>query len=235
MEIQIRSRKMESGFSLFELLIAMAITSAIAAAATGLLAASFKVRMRENQRSDAIADAQRGLNLMSREIANSGFGLTDNGIVSSDSNGSMIRVRSNLNALSAETTSNSVSDRDEDIKFMLYTDAGSSYIVRLDINVGAQEMVLANRVDNLYIHYFADRVTYTTNPVGGDCDITNVLDASGNAAAEVAQKSSTGYVVISTCVALPAIGTPGAPGYQPQSRVQLVSDVALRNANLVNY
>jgi prepilin-type N-terminal cleavage/methylation domain-containing protein len=225
----------DRGFSLIELMISMVITLVLVALASSLLAASFKIRIRENQRSDAIADAQRGLNLMSREIANSGFGLTDNGIVGSDSSRTAIRVRGNLNAFSGETTSNSVLDRDEDIKFMLYTENGSSYIVRLDVNVAAQEMVLANRVDNLNIHYYADKVVYSTASSVPNCDIANVRDASGNPASEVTQKSSATYIVISTCVALPAVGASGSPGYQPASQIQLVSDVALRNSNLANY
>jgi hypothetical protein len=114
---------------------------------------------------------------------------------------------------------------------MLYSDSGNSYIVRLDVNVAAQEMILANRVDSLKIRYYADRVTYTT----ADCDIRDVRDSSGNAVSEVTQKSNTKYVVLALCVTLPAIGTPGAEGYQPQSRVQLVSDASLRNSDLVNY
>jgi len=230
-----QKRKAEKGFSLFELIIALAITLGLAAAAMTLVAASFKVRSRENRKMDAIADAQRGINLMTREIANAGFGLNNNGIVTSDSTANSIRVRSNLNALSGETTSNSVSDRDEDIKFMLYTDSGSSYIVRLDVNVGAQEMVLANRVDNLNIHYYADKVLYTADNSTGNCDIASVTDSSGNPVSDVTQKSSAGYIVMSACVALPAVGDPGSPGYQPASQIQLVSDVSLRNVNLLKY
>src|SRR6266542_6353707 len=130
-----------AGFSLFELLIAMTITLAVMAITSGLLVSAFNVRARENQRSDALADAQRALNIMTREIANSGFGLTDNGIVDADSGLSSIRVRANLNAFEGQATSGTVNDRNEDVKFLLYTDNGSSYIVRLDVNVAAQEMV----------------------------------------------------------------------------------------------
>jgi hypothetical protein len=59
----------------------MTITLALAGAAMTLWRASFKVRSRENRKMDAIADAQRGINLMTREIANAGFGLNNNGIV----------------------------------------------------------------------------------------------------------------------------------------------------------
>lgn len=219
------------GFSLFELLIAMTITLVLLGLASAILAGSFKLRTRENQKTEALADSQRGLNQITREIANSGYGLTDNGIVGADSGLSSIRVRANLNASESETTSNAATDRDEDVKFLLYTDSGSSYIIRLDVNVAAQEMVLANRVDSLTFRYYPDKVHYAT----GLCDINNVVDAWGNPVSEVTQKSDAKYIVISVCVALPAVGTPGSDGYQPASRVELVSDATLRNSNLVNY
>ncbi len=137
-----QKQESQAGFSLFELLIAMSVMVILMGLASSLLASAFKMRIRENQRTEALADAQRGLNLMSREIANSGYALTDNGIVASDSGLTSIRIRGNLNASAKETTSNTTSDRDEDVKYFLYTDGGSSYIVRLDVNVGAQEMVL---------------------------------------------------------------------------------------------
>jgi prepilin-type N-terminal cleavage/methylation domain-containing protein len=219
-----------AGFSLLELIIAMAVTLVIMLLASSLVAGSFNVRNRENQRTDALADAQRALNLMTREIANAGYGLNDNGIVPADSSVNTIRVRANLNAAAGETTSSSATDRDEDIKYLLYTDSSNSYIVRLDVNTAAQEMVLANRVDGLTIRYYSDKVYYTT----GSCDISNVQDASGNAVSEVTPANAK-YVVISICVTLSEVGTSGSPGYQPASRVQLVSDAALRNADLSNY
>jgi type II secretory pathway pseudopilin PulG len=226
-----KSQVGSEGFSLLELVVAMGITILLAGLASMLLAGSFSTRARENQKTEALADTQRGLNLMTREIANSGYGLTDNGLVAVDSGLNSIRVRANLNAASGETTSASASDRDEDIKYLLYTESGNSYIVRLDVNSSAQEMVLANRVDALKFRYYADRVTYQAS----NCDITNVLDSYGNPVGEVAQKSGAGYVVLSICVNLPAVSSPGAPGYQPSSSVQLVSDIALRNSQLYAY
>ena len=88
----------DRGFSLIELLIAMTITLTVLGLTGGLLASSFNVRARENQKTDALADAQRALNIMTREIANTGFGLANNGIVAADSNETAIRVRANLNA-----------------------------------------------------------------------------------------------------------------------------------------
>ncbi|HEY0724633.1 MAG TPA: prepilin-type N-terminal cleavage/methylation domain-containing protein, partial [Pyrinomonadaceae bacterium] len=91
------NKKGTSGFSLVELLIAMAITMALMTAASTLLANALRVRARENQKSDALADVQRALNIMSREIANSGFNLSNNGIVVADSSRNKLRIRANLN------------------------------------------------------------------------------------------------------------------------------------------
>jgi len=220
------AQKMEAGFSLIELLVAMTITLVVLGITANLLASSFNLRSRENQRSDAMADAQRALNIMTREIANTGFGLADNGIVAADSGLSSIRVRANLNAFDGQTTSNSISDRNEDVKYSLYTTATDSYIVRLDIGTQNQTTVLANRVDALIFRYYPARVNYTTS--SSDCNIST-------ASPEVTLKSDTKYMVISVCVELPARGVRNSPGYQPVSRVQLVSDVYLRNADIVNY
>src|SRR5438105_3396375 len=194
----------DAGFTIAELMIAMAVTLVMIGLTSALLAGSFSIRTRENQKTEALADTQRGLNLMTREISNSGYGLTDNGIVAADSGPTSIRVRANLNASSGETTSNSATDRDEDIKYFLYTDNNNSYIVRLDVNTSAQQMILANRVDALNFHFYADKVTYTS----GTCDITDVRDSYGNPVGEVAQKAGEKYVVMSICLSLPAVSQP---------------------------
>lgn len=217
------ARSQAAGFSLLELTIAMTIVLTMLALASALISGSFNIRGRENQKSSALADAQRALNGMSREIANSGFGLTNNGIVTTESSASAIRVRANLNAFDRESTSNSVIDSDEDVVYQLFTDSSQSYVERIDINSGARTTILANRVDALVIRYFADKVDYTA----GNCDIT--------ATGDVTDKTLAKYIVIVACVQLPAIGTPGSSGYQPVSRVQLISDVTLRNSDLAHY
>jgi prepilin-type N-terminal cleavage/methylation domain-containing protein len=216
----------DAGFSLLELVIAMAVALIVMGMASGLLAGSFNIRSRENQRSEAIADVQRALNTMTREIANSGFGLTNNGLVASESGANSIRFRANLNAYRAETTSDSVTDRDEDVEYKLTTDGVNSYIARLDVNTNNQTTVLANRIDSFRIRYYASKIDYTT----GNCDI---VPAAG--AAEVAQVSAAKYVIVSLCVSLPARGTAGSPGYQPATSMQLVSDIWLRNADPSQY
>jgi prepilin-type N-terminal cleavage/methylation domain-containing protein len=214
----------QSGFSLLELVIGMAITLVIVTIASTLLASSFAIRGRENQRSSAIADAQRALNTMSREIANAGYGLSTNGIVAGDSGLTQIRVRSDLDLSGATSASG------EDLKYVLVNDANGSFIVRMDLQPSQTTGLIANRIDGLAIYYYDRRVTYTI----GNGVITNVLNSVGAAQAQVTPDAAK-YIVIVVRVALPAVGTPGSPGYQPSSATQLVSTVTLRNATLQYY
>ena len=135
--------KSETGFSLLELTIAMAITLAIMTAASTLLATSLRTRSRENVRSEALASAQRALNIMTREIGNSGYGLTDNGIVTADSGINSIRVRANLN------NDTDLSDTDEDVRFVFQSANGA--IVRVDNAAGS--VVLATNITGLTVKY----------------------------------------------------------------------------------
>ena len=217
------------GFSLLELLIAMTATLVILGLAASLLASGFRIRDREESATDAAADAQRALNIMSREIANAGFNLSTNGVVAGDSDASSIRVRSNLNKFdttATNTSRNGVVDAGEDLKYFVNTVTNTAYLVRYDANAANKTTVLANRIDQLRLHYFSQKVTYSTTI--GDCDI------SGASSGEVSP-SSAGYIVIALCVRLPASGSPGTDGYQPASNILLVSDVTLRNSTLSTY
>jgi prepilin-type N-terminal cleavage/methylation domain-containing protein len=233
----------QAGFSLLELLIAMGITLVVMGLASSLLAASFKIRSREDRKSDAIADVQRALNIMTREISNSGFKLPSgfpsvaaNGLVAGDSNTQSVRVVSNLNftpdPLNPYVQDTDVTDANEDVKFLMYVDNDlqQRYIVRYEKNAATQTTVLANRVDSLVFRYYDEKVTYqTTVDADGICDITNVVNDANNAENEVSPAAAK-YIVIAVGVTLPAVGTPGSDGYQPPSRVQLTSDVVLRNS-----
>src|SRR5690242_3933959 len=217
-----------AGFSLLELLIAMVITMALMTAASSLLANALRVRSRENQKSDALADAQRALNIMSREIANTGFNMTGNGIVAADSGSTSIRIRSNLNRYDTSalaTNRDSIIDENEDVKFFINEADATKYLARYDPN-GNGKTVLANRIDGMTIHYFDQQVTYTA-PAGG-------MDITGASATEVAPASAK-YIVIAISVTLDAVGTQGSPGYQPPYSVLLCSDVTLRNTDLWSY
>jgi prepilin-type N-terminal cleavage/methylation domain-containing protein len=200
-----------AGFSLIELMIALGVTLVIMVISAQLLAASLNVRTRENARAEAIADVQRGLQTMSREIGNAGLGLAGNGLHPTDSDEAQIRVRANLNAFSGDTdTLDSLDAGSEDVVFAIINNFtggeldGQRLITRQDVNANRISS-LANRVDSLRFEY---------------------LNADGTVAASPAQAAR---VRITVGVTLRAVGTPGRPGYQPQSRTQVVSDVSLRN------
>jgi type II secretory pathway pseudopilin PulG len=225
------------GFSLLELIICMSITLVIMGMATSLVASAFRLRSRENQKSDALADVQRGLNIMSREIANGGFNLNTNGLVPGESGPTTIRVRSNLNKFNAAVSADARKgiglglpgeDQGEDVKYFRNLAVGTQYLARWDEYTANtfKGTVLANRIDSLQIHYFGQAVTYNANL--GDTDIsspssTEVLPAAAK------------YVVIALSVTLDRVGTEGSPGFQPGGHVLLVSDVTLRNAGLSTY
>lgn len=157
-KVRNHSTRNTEGFSLLELLIAMTITLAVMAAASTLLASSLRTRTRENTRSDALAAAQRALHIMSREIANSGYGLTDNGIVLADSSASSIRVRANIN------NNTTLADADEDVRFI--HQAANQAIVRFDNfpSPNGSTVVLAHRIDSLTLTYWDVSGVQITNP-----------------------------------------------------------------------
>jgi prepilin-type N-terminal cleavage/methylation domain-containing protein len=211
----------DRGFSLLELLIAMTVTLVVAGLATTLLAASLKMQTRENARSDSIADVQRALNVMAREIAIGGYGFdtNSNGLVAGDSNASSLRVRSNLNRYSANSIT--TTEVDEDIKYFIDTGDDQNFLVRYDKNAaaGADKSVLANRLDTLTITYWS------------------VTNAQLDVAADPSQVANAVALTLTVTTILPAVGVQGSPGYQPGTTIQLSSDVTLRNKleNLSSY
>lgn len=216
------TKSSDAGFSLFEFLVAMTITLVILGIASTLLATSFHVRTREQSRTDSIADVQRALNIMSRELAIGGFGFdtTSNGLVVGDCDIFSIRVRSNLDRYSAN--SGAIGSSGEDIKYFLDSTDGQNYLVRHDefVPAGAnQNTVLANRINKLEIKYWSPTNTELEVAV----DPSQVANAVG--------------VRITVGVDLPPVGKFGSPGYQPETSVELTSDVTLRNKsqNLATY
>ena len=223
-----------AGFSLIELIIAMATTIVMLAIASTVLSSAFQIRGKQDAITDSLADAQRALNVMSREIANAGFDLQGNGVVAGDSDSNSIRIRSNLNhydtsAGVSDASRANVQDPGEDVKYFINAAPNTNYLVRYDAYavVGSGQFkstVLANRMDSLRIHYFSQKASYQT----ADCDITNPSRAE-------VTPDAAGYIVIAACVRLPAFGAPNTAGYQPATNVLLVSDVTLRNAGSLDY
>lgn len=237
----------EGGFSLIELMVAMGVTLIIMTLASRTMMECFHIRTRQDTRAATLADIQRALNIVSREVASAGFGLTTNGVVgcsgtaatTCDSNATSIRVRSNINRFDSSPADADTNDDNEDVKFFLNESAQTRYLVRYNANsAGTRATVLANRIDALQFHYFDQRVSYTTqtyDPTNETASLlTNVKNSAGGAQAEVAPNLAK-YVVVVVAVSLPAVGTFGSNGYQPAAQEMLVSDVALRNNDLTNY
>jgi prepilin-type N-terminal cleavage/methylation domain-containing protein len=178
---QIRSNR-ERGFSLIELLIATAITLVVLVAATTLLAATLRTRTRENKRSDALAATQRALNMMSREIANSGYGFLDNGTVGADSGQTSIRVRANLN------NDSDITGPDEDVRYIYQPE--NKAIVRFDPNVGpaGSTTVVASNINSLAFSYWNAAGIQITDPTDAE-RIT--IDVGVNLPADTSQPAST--------------------------------------------
>ena len=195
-----------AGFSLMELIIAMTILLVMMAAASHVLMNSLGARTRENQKSDALADAQRALNIMSREIGNSGFGLDYNGLVAADCHPTtatdpitaQLRLRANVNNADATTA-----QTDEDVTYV-YQGSPTNAIVRYDRNTNTRT-VLATPISAMQITY---------------------IDAAGatSTLATPAVVAAAERVRITIQVNLPR--TVG----QSQTPVLLTSDIALRNA-----
>ncbi|HZI20580.1 MAG TPA: prepilin-type N-terminal cleavage/methylation domain-containing protein [Pyrinomonadaceae bacterium] len=229
----------EAGFSLIELLLAMTVTMVLMALASGLLARCVNIRTGEDARTDALADVQRALNIIAREVATAGYGLSSNGIVgcsgaNCDSTSGSLRFRANLDGSADGTLQES-----EDVKYFLNNADNTTYLVRYDANVASNKAsVLANRIDTLQFFYYDQQVSYSTatfNPAAPTAAlITNVRGTNGAAVAQVGPTSAA-YVVVAVALRLPAVGQPGSESYQPAKSEMLVTDIALRNSDLTNY
>ncbi|MCA1618153.1 MAG: prepilin-type N-terminal cleavage/methylation domain-containing protein [Acidobacteria bacterium] len=212
-----RANSGEAGFSLIELMVALGVTLVIMVIASRMLSMSMAVRTRENQRSEAVADVQRALQSMTREITNAGLGMENNGLVAADSGALAIRVRTNLNAFCKVVTAGVAPDCDsdtadagEDIVYALINNVDAagelqSLVTRQDVNSSNAISPLANRVDALEFEYYKADGTLTTN-------------------ASLAQT-----VKVTVTVTLPAVGTSGQAGYQPATQMEVESRATLRN------
>lgn len=148
----------QQGFSLVELLISMLLSLIILGVGILTYSGGMQSREEENGRTDALTSAQAALNVISREIANSGFGLTSNGIVVGDSNLDTIRVRANISADDLATD-----DDSEDITYFYEPDSQS--ILRHDPQMGTSAVV--NRVSRVEFQY------YDRNATTGDVVLVN--------------------------------------------------------------
>jgi type II secretory pathway pseudopilin PulG len=199
--MKVRSEKNVNGFSIIELIIAMTITLVLLGLVTTLFAKSLATIERENRKTEALTSAQAALSMLSREISNSGFGLTSNGIVSSDSGQSKMHFRANIE--NGDLTTNSPG---EDITY--YFDSSTDSIVRYDPNNSPTTTAVINKVSKVTFLYF----DYS----GGSSTPTQSNTPTNN----------TGRVRITITVQLDEI-----QGQPTNQTVEFTSDVTLRNSN----
>jgi len=202
------------------MMVAMTITLILVGLAFTLLAATIRQKTRGARETAALSDATQSMSWMTGEIMNAGFGLSSNGIAS-DSSEDMIHIRANLNAFMGETTSNTVTDQGEDVVYQLAARPdGGSALVRSD--VGKNETnVVATLVDNADLDGDGE----------GDGLNFQYVDSAG--ATTTPQAASR--VIIQVRVILPAVGTPGSDGYQPQRTKLVTAPIVLRNYQLAAY
>jgi len=208
----------QSGFSILELLVTMTLMVMLMGIVSMLLFRAMGVKARESQRTDALTSAQAALNVMSREIANSGFGiyngtntrLGSNGIVTPDSGPSRIHFRANIynNGIPGNSNTSALATDEEGEDLTYFFDATTKSIVRYDPNGSPQTSVIVNRISSVTYQYFdytgtASAGVQTTNPT-----------------------SNTGRVRITVLVQMdPVAGQPNPLD------VQFTSDVTLRNSS----
>lgn len=194
------------GFSLIELMIAMTIILVALSLISTLFAGAMSTRKRESQRTDALTSAQAALNVMSREIANSGYGIsisgqTNNGIVTADSTTKQLHFRANL--VNSDLTTNSPG---EDLTY--FYDSATKSIVRYDPNDSPQTSVIVNKISDVTFTYFS----YT--------------GSSSTATKTSVPTADTGRIRINVSVTMDAV-----QGQPDNQSVTFTSDVTLRNSN----
>ena len=200
-----KRRTKAAGFSLIELMLAMTIMLFVLALVSSMFAKSLTTRQRESSRTDAMTAAQAALNVISREVANSGYGLAGNGIVNGDSDSGKLHFLSNI-----KNDNETFTDPYENITY--YFDPTTQSILRHDANGNGpgtpQTSVLVNRISSLQFQYF-DYVG--TSPGTGPNSTPTINTSRVRVRVAVMLENIYGQV-------------------NPQS-VVLVSDVTLRNSD----
>src|SRR3954467_12159541 len=95
----------QSGLTLIELIVSMALTALIMGVGIAAFSGMLGSRNRESSRADALTSAQAALNIMTREIGNSGYGLTTNGLVVADCSDEKLHFRTNTSNHDGTTNS----------------------------------------------------------------------------------------------------------------------------------
>jgi type II secretory pathway pseudopilin PulG len=197
--------KSEKGFSLMELLVSMTVMMILLAIVSTIFATAMSTRTRQSQRTDALTSARAALQIISRELASSGYGIYNNGIVLADSNSKRIHFR--LNKMNSDLLTD---DPGEDVTF--FFDSATQSIVRYDRFGNPQVSVVVNGISDINFRYF-DYPEDNTGPIER---AVPTLD--------------TGRVEITVTVLMDPL-----QGQMNGETVVFKSDVTLRNSNYMLY
>lgn len=194
-----------AGFSLVELMIAMTITLTLLALVSGIFARALSTRKFESSRTDALTSSQAALNVISREVANSGYGIIENdsasnGLVLNDCTAKRLHLRANVDNDNLTTT-----EPGEDVTY--FWDTASESIVRYDPNDVPKISGVVNRVSEVTFEYY-DYTGSNSTPVK-----------------RTTPTSDTGRVRINVTVKLEDV-----PGQPKNQKVTFTSDITLRNS-----
>ncbi len=189
------------GYSLIELILAMTIMLILLGLITTLFAGALQTRERESSKTDALTSAQAALNVISREVGNSGYGLDTNGIVVADSNATKLRFRANI-----DNGDSLIVSPEEDVTY--YFDDVTDSIVRYDPNDTPTTSVVVNRISNVRFQYY------------------DYAGSSSTATEQTTPTSNTGRVRITVTVELEEV-----QGQPKGQKVTFTTDVTLRNSN----
>ena len=215
--MNVTKRKSNAGFSLLELIMSMLIMLVLMGVVATLMSRSFAVRARESRKTDALAASQAALNVLSREIGNSGYGIYEdaasgtpnNGLIVADSDEHRLHFRANLTNTGPAATRDivlSTSDPGEDVTY--FFDAATDSIVRYDPHDTPTTSVVVNGISNVTFGY----VDYNSSGVPSAMTTTPT--------------NNTGRIRITVEVKLEPI-----VGQTNNQTVTFTSEVTLRNSN----
>lgn len=188
--------------------------------AANLFSKSLSTRQRESSRTDALTAAQAALNVMSREIANSGYGLLNNGLVlppapaPPNAGKEKLRFLSNIGNSTA-----AIIEPGEDITY--FFDPSTESILRYDANgiinsdltTSPQTSIIINRISKVEFQYF-DYLNSALTPPPPQPPPTYIPTIN------------TGRIRVKITVSLENV-----QGQTNNQSVVLVSDVTLRNSD----
>ena len=141
---------LEAGFSIVELIVIMVIMLVIVGTVVTLFSRSLNTKSRESSRTDALTASQAALNVMTREIANSGYGTITNGLMTDSSSSQLHFVSNHVN------TNDNLLQMGEDVTY--YFEPSTESILRYDANGEGPSLpltsIIINRISRVEFEYF---------------------------------------------------------------------------------